>query len=124
MTGTGRSDGRGIAEVLAESGAFVVVNELCADRATETIESIERAGGRATANALALGLMANVAQGGDMDAGGDIDLAFRRMVAGIPVGRLGEPREVGAAAALLASDDAGFITGQVIHINGGARFGR
>jgi 3-oxoacyl-[acyl-carrier protein] reductase len=46
------------------------------------------------------------------------------MVAGIPVGRLGEPREVGAAAAFLASDDAAFMTGQVIHINGGARFGR
>ena len=77
-----------------------------------------------TANALALGLMANVAQGGGMDGGGDIDQTFQRMVAGIPVGRLGEPREVGATAAFLASDDAGFITGQVIHINGGALFGR
>jgi NAD(P)-dependent dehydrogenase (short-subunit alcohol dehydrogenase family) len=56
--------------------------------------------------------------------GGEIDETFQRMVAGIPVRRLGQPREVGAAAAFLASDDAGYITGQVIHVNGGTVFGR
>jgi NAD(P)-dependent dehydrogenase (short-subunit alcohol dehydrogenase family) len=40
------------------------------------------------------------------------------------VGRLGEPEEVGLAAAWLASDGGGFVTGQVIHLNGGSTFGR
>ena len=39
---------------------------------------------------------------------------------GIPVQRLGRPQEIGALAAFLASDAAGFITGQSIQINGGA----
>ena len=40
--------------------------------------------------------------------------------AGIPLGRLGMPEEIATACAFLASDDASFITGQTIHVNGGA----
>jgi NAD(P)-dependent dehydrogenase (short-subunit alcohol dehydrogenase family) len=36
-----------------------------------------------------------------------------------PAGRIGEPQDVGKLAAYLASDDAGFITGQVIVVDGG-----
>lgn len=44
-------------------------------------------------------------------------------VAGIPLGRLGLPEEVAKACAFLASDEASFITGQTIHVNGGALVG-
>ncbi|MGI9493273.1 MAG: acetoacetyl-CoA reductase [Geminicoccaceae bacterium] len=37
----------------------------------------------------------------------------------IPVGRLGEPEEIGRCVAFLASDDAGFITGSTLSVNGG-----
>lgn len=40
-------------------------------------------------------------------------------LARIPVGRLGEPSEVAAVVALLASDEGAFINGQVIQVNGG-----
>ena len=40
--------------------------------------------------------------------------------AGIPLGRLGMPEEIAKTCAFLASDDASFITGQTIHVNGGA----
>ncbi len=43
--------------------------------------------------------------------------------AGIPLGRLGLPEEVAKACAFLASEDASFITGQTIHVNGGALAG-
>jgi 3-oxoacyl-[acyl-carrier protein] reductase len=36
-----------------------------------------------------------------------------------PVGRLGTPHDIAAMCTFLASDDAGFVTGQVIHVNGG-----
>lgn len=36
-----------------------------------------------------------------------------------PLGRLGEPEDVAKAAAFLASEDASFITGQVLGVNGG-----
>ena len=39
---------------------------------------------------------------------------------GIPAGRLGMPEEVGKTVAFLASDAADYITGQTIHVNGGA----
>ena len=39
---------------------------------------------------------------------------------GIPLGRPGQPEDIGRAAAYLASDDAGFITGKVLRIDGGA----
>lgn len=41
----------------------------------------------------------------------------------IPAGRTGRPEEVAAAVRFLASDEAGYITGQVIHVNGGMYMG-
>ncbi|MBC8247070.1 MAG: 3-oxoacyl-[acyl-carrier-protein] reductase [Deltaproteobacteria bacterium] len=37
----------------------------------------------------------------------------------IPLGHIGKPEDVAAAIIFLASDDASYITGQVIHVNGG-----
>ena len=42
-----------------------------------------------------------------------------QIIAGIPVGRLGEPREIARTVEFLSADDAGFITGANIPVNGG-----
>ena len=42
-----------------------------------------------------------------------------KIVAGVPVGRLGRPEEIARAVVFLADDDAGFITGANLPVNGG-----
>ncbi|MHA7835931.1 MAG: SDR family NAD(P)-dependent oxidoreductase [bacterium] len=59
-----------------------------------------------TVNTVSLGLIP-----GDWDAGEP---------RGIPLGRFGRPEDVGPAVAFLASDEAAWITGQILSVNGGA----
>lgn len=42
-----------------------------------------------------------------------------RLLAGIPAGRMGEADEIAAAAVYLASNEAAYVTGQTLHVNGG-----
>ena len=36
-----------------------------------------------------------------------------------PMGRWGQPEELGGAVVFLASNEAGYVTGQTLHVNGG-----
>ena len=45
--------------------------------------------------------------------------AARRLIANVPVGRWGQVKEIGSLACYLCSEDAGFITGTDILIDGG-----
>jgi 3-oxoacyl-[acyl-carrier protein] reductase len=47
------------------------------------------------------------------------DAQRNQLTATIPLGRLGQPEDVAAAVAFLASDDAGYITGATLDVNGG-----
>jgi NAD(P)-dependent dehydrogenase (short-subunit alcohol dehydrogenase family) len=62
-----------------------------------------------TVNSVSLGLM----------AGRPSEWA-ERVARGVPRRRLGTPADIGAAVAFLASDEADWITGQVLPVNGGA----
>lgn len=62
-----------------------------------------------TANSVALGLMNNVPE--DFLPG---------LAATVPVGRCGDPEEIGACCVYLASNEAGWMTGQTLQLNGGS----
>jgi len=66
-----------------------------------------------TVNAVAPGFIST-----DMTAKLDIDV-IQRLVEQVPLGRLGSPEDIAAAVVFLAGDEAGYITGQVLHVNGG-----
>ena len=59
---------------------------------------------------------------GDAPGAGAMQL-FRRLAAEIPLGRLGEPAELGALVAFLASDRAAYVTGQTVLLDGGRNHG-
>ncbi len=44
-----------------------------------------------------------------------------RMLEAIPCGRAGQGDDVAAAAVFLASQEAAYVTGQIMHVNGGMR---
>jgi 3-oxoacyl-[acyl-carrier protein] reductase len=49
---------------------------------------------------------------------------FRRLNAEAnPVRRVGHPEDIAAAAAFLCSDEASYITGQTLYVDGGAKLG-
>jgi 3-oxoacyl-[acyl-carrier protein] reductase len=77
--------------------------------------AMETARSGVTANTLALGLMER-----PDDAAEASRTVTRGAVASIPVGRLGTGTDVGYACVFLASEEAAWITGQTIGVNGGS----
>ena len=49
----------------------------------------------------------------------DPEEARRRVIASYPLGRIGKPEDVACAIAFLASDEAAWITGTFLHVDGG-----
>ena len=47
------------------------------------------------------------------------DTVKENMLHNIPLGRIGKPEEIASAVAFLASEEAGYITGQVLAVDGG-----
>lgn len=74
--------------------------------------ALEEARAGITANSVALGLMTKERD----PATASVD----RIAATIPVGRMGTPDDAGALCVYLASDEAGWLTGQTIQLNGGS----
>jgi len=60
----------------------------------------------------------------DTDMTGELpETVKEKILSEIPLGILGEPEDIAGAAAYLTSDDAKYVTGQAIHLNGGMFMG-
>jgi NAD(P)-dependent dehydrogenase (short-subunit alcohol dehydrogenase family) len=71
----------------------------------------ENARAGVTANSIAIGLMQPPQAA-----------ALESMAAQVPVGRTGVPEDVGSCCVYLASDEASWMTGQTLHLDGGSTF--
>lgn len=72
------------------------------------------------------GITVNVVAPGfiDTDMTKDLPEASRTALLGqVPAGRLGQPADIAAAVAFLASPEASYITGETLHVNGGMYMG-
>ncbi|MEM0129796.1 MAG: SDR family NAD(P)-dependent oxidoreductase [Thermoplasmata archaeon] len=82
--------------------------------------------GMSLARELAPGVRVNVVAPGPIDTAilaEDTPERRARRVAQVPLGRIGTPEEVAEAIAFLASERSSFLTGTVVHVNGGLRMG-
>ena len=102
VTGSGRNIGRATVLRLAGEGAHVVASEFAPHN-----------------------IRVNVVSPGSIDMRRDNPEWYQGHLpnaAGVPLGRQGSVDEIAATCLFLVSEDAGFITGQTIHVNGGAHY--
>ena len=119
-----------IPHVVARRGAFLFISSIGADAAAAGGAPYHVA--KAGVNTLTKVLAKEVAHAGTRvnciapglvrsDMGNRLLKFFGEgLVQTIPLGRAGEPADIGRAAVFLCSDDAGWITGKVLRIDGGA----
>ncbi len=100
----GTTGNPGQANYAASKGGLVAMSKAIAQ---------ELASRNVTVNCVAPGFIATSMTDGLPDA------QKEALNARIPMGRMGEGDDIGAAVAYLASREAGYVTGQTIHVNGG-----
>ncbi len=115
-------------------GKIVIIGSIMAEMALPGSSAYEMAKaaviqlGRALASELApYRVNVNVVNPGYIDTPGERRFATEEQIAGagklIPWGRIGTPRDIGRAVAFLASDDADYITGSTLRVDGGYMVG-
>ena len=103
-----RSSPRGVHYVASKGGVLSMTRAM----------ALELAPYRIRVNAIAPGLT-DTAQ----PRYGSSEAELADMARAIPLGRMAHPEDIARAAVFLASDNAGFVTGQTLHVNGGSYLG-
>lgn len=110
-----------ISSVGGQWGGMNQVHYACAkaglNNLTRSLAKLYSAQG-VTANTVAPGLVATEMIANELDTP-----AGREKVRSIPIGRIASVDEIARVVSFLASDDAGYITGQTINVNGGMYLG-
>ena len=112
-----------IARIMAKQGGGSIINMSSggATRAHRAFTAYDatKGGIEALTRAMALDIGVNALMPGSIDTSG-LALEDRKLRGeNVPLGRIGEPIDMTGAALFLASDDASYVTGDVIRIDGG-----
>jgi 3-oxoacyl-[acyl-carrier protein] reductase len=112
--------------VQRRGGRVINIGSLAGERGNvgQAAYAASKAGIVGATRALALemarwNILVNTVSPGPLDVGMAAGLDAGRLLPLIPLGRLGRAEEVAGVVSFLCTDDAGFITGQVIPVNGG-----
>ena len=105
---TGGSRAGSVAYAAAKAGLIGMTYGLARELSSQGI----------TVNAIAPGFIANTGFTGAWP-----EERVQSLIAQIPAGRAGRAEDIAAAVVYLASPEASFVTGEVLHVNGGALFG-
>jgi 3-oxoacyl-[acyl-carrier protein] reductase len=127
VTGASKGIGASIAKHLAGEGAAVVVNfpgasvysatKAAVDAITKAL-SKELGARKIRVNSLNPGMVETEG----VHAAGVLGTDFHKQIlAQTPLGRIGQPGDIGKVAAFLASEDAGWISGETLLVAGGQR---
>ena len=104
----------GAAIVPSARGGDYSVSKVGVWMLTKTL-AVELAPHKITANAIAPGFIETPMTAHIRER----DAVAQRVVSTIPLGRFGQPADIAATALFLASDEASYFTGQLLHPNGG-----
>ena len=120
----------------APSSSVILTSSIVANKGVEafSVYSATKAAVRAFARGWAVdlrerGIRVNAISPGPVDTPGldglagsreAVDPLKRGLAASVPMGRLGTPNEIAQAAVFLASDEASFVTGAELVVDGGA----
>ena len=120
---------RALSPHLSNSASVVVLGSQLGLKGTATGADYSASKGalHAWARSLAVdvaetGQRVNVIAPGTIDTdlvAGDTPVKRNERESGIPMGRLGQPEEVASVVSFLLSEDSSYITGAVLHVNGG-----
>jgi 3-oxoacyl-[acyl-carrier protein] reductase len=112
--------------VRARRGRVINIGSLAGERGNvgQVAYAASKAGLAGATRALALemarwNILVNAVSPGPLDTGMADEIEADELLEQIPLGRLGRAEEVAGLVAFLCSDDAGYITGQTISVNGG-----
>jgi len=112
--------------VLARAGRVVVISSTSGETGLpgQVNYSASKAGVIGATKALALecakrNVLVNAITPGFIQTDMVDGLDVKQLAARVPMNRLGRPEEVAAVVSFLASDDASYMTGQVVRVNGG-----
>jgi NAD(P)-dependent dehydrogenase (short-subunit alcohol dehydrogenase family) len=128
VTGAASGNGRAIAIRFAEEGADVLIADVADAGARETACEIEALGRRALVTRTDVSRRAEVEAMVDQAVVIDTPMTARSlatpevrewMMANIPLKRVGQPRDVANVALFLASDEASYVTGSIVFVDGG-----
>src|SRR5438105_4051572 len=126
VTGAAHGIGKAIAELFAEEGACVLVADIDDARDSAAYTSVKHALIGLTRSAAYDYAPHNIRVNAICPGAIQTRISpqpeselYERQIAKTPLGRIGQPREVAYAALFLASDEASYITGAVLPVDGG-----